>query len=100
MCSTYGGTDVGASGGFVPLQPVSHPDRDDATRHHLASEVGSAVGRVDTGSREGGGKGSERESSGKSQELEDMFSKTLDNIVDHHFQQLDTSLRKLMTKES
>ena len=101
--STYGGTGVGASGGFVPLPPVSHPDRDDATRHHLASEVGTipaAVGAVDTESR-GKGRGLEREGrSGESQELEDMFSKTLDSIVDHHFQQLDTSLRKLMTKES
>lgn len=33
-------------------------------------------------------------------QLEDVFSKTLDNIVDQHFQQLDSSLKKLMNKRT
>ena len=32
--------------------------------------------------------------------LEDAFSKMLDNIVDRHFQQLDSSLKKLMTEQT
>ena len=32
--------------------------------------------------------------------LEDVFSKTLDSIVDRHFQQLDSSLKKLMTTQT
>lgn len=39
------------------------------------------------------------ERSGVSQ-LEDVFSKTLDSIVDRHFQQLDSSLKKLMNKQT
>ena len=100
--------------GFVPLQPVS---RSEASRVLTASEAGtisSAAGDVRSRGGEekrkkerGGGREGRRlereereESSCEPQELEEMFSKTLDSIVDRHFQQLDTSLRTLMTKES
>jgi hypothetical protein len=97
--------------GFVPLQPVS---RSEASIDLTASEAGtisSAAGDVRSRGGEekrkkerGGGREGRRlereESSCEPQELEEMFSKTLDSIVDRHFQQLDTSLRTLMTKES
>ena len=94
--------------GFVPLQPVS---RSEASRDPTASEartISSAAGDVHSRGGEekerGGGREGRRlereESSCEPQELEEMFSKTLDSIVDRHFHQLDTSLRKLMTKES
>ena len=38
--------------------------------------------------------------SSEPRELEDMYSKTLDSIVDRHFQQLDSSLKKLMISDS
>ena len=94
--------------GFVPLQPVS---RSEASRDPTARTISSAAGDVHSRGGEenrekerGGGREGRRlereESSCEPQELEEMFSKTLDSIVDRHFHQLDTSLRKLMTKES
>ena len=37
---------------------------------------------------------------GEEEEQPDMLSKTLDSIVDHHFQQLDLSLKSLMSKHT
>lgn len=70
---------------------------DDSTMEDVTGEVRkSGVGRerdgvvVDEGLEE---------RSGVSQ-LEDVFSKTLDSIVDRHFQQLDSSLKKLMNRQT
>ena len=58
----------------------------------------------------GGGRGGERKVEGLLEvpdegtnggpRLEDVFSKTLDSIVDRHFQQLDSSLKKLMAEQT
>ena len=96
-------------GGFVPLQPVGQSERDN--RGNSAPDeslVSSAVGSVGEGGwgNSGGGEGEggivegEGGTSEPPQDLEEMFSKTLDSIVDRHFQQLDSSLMKLMSKDS
>ena len=86
------------SGEFFPLQPVhGRDDRpelrvDDSITEDVTGEVRkSGVGR------EGDGVVVER---GGVSQLEDVFSKTLDSIVDRHFQQLDSSLKKLMNKQT
>lgn len=80
------------------MQPVhGRDDRpelrvDDSITEDVTGEVRkSGVGR------EGDGVVVER---GGVSQLEDVFSKTLDSIVDRHFQQLDSSLKKLMNKQT
>ena len=86
--------------GFVPLQPVSHTNIDeDNISVRSRSYEGDGAGEVDGGHRRGD-EGERGGGDGCGSKLEDMFSKTLDSIVDRHFQQLDTSLRNLMSKET
>lgn len=85
---------------FVPLQPVSGPNVEEDTPAKSRLYSGDIAGRAD----EGGGRGDEEEREGGSSDgghqLEGMFSKTLDSIVDRHFQQLNSSLRTLISKDT
>lgn len=88
------------SGDFFPLQPVH--GRDDAPKPRVTdSTMGGEVMESGVG-REGEGVAVDKwvEEEGGVSQLEDVFSKTLDNIVDRHFQQLDSSLKKLMNKRT
>ena len=96
--------------GFIPLKPVYSQcdDGDISTQpEHSFTCVGGTTGHRDKeGSSRGGERGGVREEGeyeGRGDggpQLEDMFAKTLDGIVDSHFQKLDSSLRKLMSKET
>ena len=65
----------------------------------VAAEEGSRGDGEGRGGGEGGGLEGMGDGSGGN-ELEDAFSKTLDSIVDRHFQQLDSSLKKLMSENT
>ena len=102
---------LASSAGFIPLRPVSSRDVDTAEYN---SCVGGKEGRrgggeggergEGEGGERGGGEGvllsEERGNSSCETKLEDVFSRNLDSIVNHHFQQLDSSLKKLMSKQT
>ena len=114
-----------SAGSFVPLQPVSVSKRcSQVTSAPENAQTSSAVGGVvsegtgdqassvvrDAVHKDGRDTREVRESAlgvvegersnTEPHKLEELFSKTLDGIVDRHFERLDSSLMKLLAQDS
>ena len=95
------------------MQPV-YGSREDLEKSHppdfesaslAVAEEGSRIVREGRGTLEGDGLEQEEDGVGGGEgesghQLEDMVSRTLNSIVDRHFQQLDLSLKKLVARQT